>query len=120
MVRSRAVALLVLVLPTAGWAQPADPGLSATPFDVARLSAEPRAAREDPVIALRVIERTEPSGSKTRQRGILLGEDIGPNVSVGLGLFSIKPRKSSLAPDPQIEPSARASKKASVRLTVRF
>jgi hypothetical protein len=120
MVRSRAVALVLLLVPAAGWAQAADPGLSATSFDVSRLTAVPLPARKDPAVALRMIEKVEPSGSKTRHSGILIGEDVGPNMTLGLGLFSIKPRKSGLAPDPQLDSSARPSKKASVRLTIRF
>ena len=120
MKRSCAIALLLAFVATPGWAQSIDASLSTTSFGVERLLALPRQSLNAPIIAVRLIEYAEPRGSIARQRGIFVGQDVTSSVSVGLGLLEMKPRKSALSPDPQLDGGSRRSRKAAIRLTLKF
>jgi hypothetical protein len=118
--RSAASALFLAFVATPSWAQSFDATLSTTSFGVERLSALPRLSLNSPIIAVRVIEYTEPRGSRARQRGIIVGQDITSILSVGLGFLEMKPRRSTLSPDPQLDGSSRRSRKAAILFTLKF
>ena len=120
MKRLSAVTFLSVFIAVPGSAEALDATTSTGTFDIARLSAEPRLPPQSPVVTLRLVEQRERFGSTTRQRGVAVARDIGPNASVALGLLDMKPRKSGLSPDPQLDTSVRKSRKAAVRLTLRF
>jgi hypothetical protein len=50
----------------------------------------------------------------------MVGTNVGPAATIGLGLMSVKPRKSALSQDPALDGRARGSRKAAVRLIVKF
>ena len=92
------------------------PEIFADPLD---LTTQPRLPR-DSTLALRSSESIMGDGSKARIRGIVLRQELGTNVTLGFGLMGMKPRRSSLSPDPELHPGSRGSRKAAVRLTVKF
>jgi len=119
MQRSAAIALLLAFVATPGWAQSFDVTRATTSFGVERLSALPRLSLNGPIIEVRVIAY-KPRRSRARQRGIVVGQDITSTLSVGLGLLEMKPRKSTLSPDPQLDGSSRRSRKAAILLSLKF
>jgi hypothetical protein len=71
-------------------------------------------------ITLPIADYIERDGSTARGRGIIVQHDFSDGMQLGFGLLSMTPKKSSLSPDPQLERSSRGSRKAAVRLTVKF
>ena len=65
-------------------------------------------------------DRFEPNGIGVRQRGIIVGTDIGRNVTVGLGFVNRKPRRSGYFPDTPADESSRRSGKVSMLLKLKF
>lgn len=111
------LALTVLPMASVAAAEPAgDPGT------LAFSTSEPAEKRARAKPSLRV-QRTDEftfAGARERQSSIVAGMDVSPNLRVGIGLFDKKKRKSSLAPDPQLDPSRRGGKRASIGFTLRF
>ena len=116
--------LLVMLLPLAAASPSEAQSLNPSPlehsFDVWRVTAQPTRTRTDPVIALPLTEQIKADGSTTRLRGILLAKEVTSNVTIGLGLLDMKPRRSRLSPNPGLDGSSRGSRKAAVRLSVKF
>lgn len=115
----------ILLLPSLAGASPSEaqsinPNSPEYSLDVWRVTAQPRRMRTDPIIAVPLAEQIKVDGSRTQLRGILLAKDIAPNVTIGLGLLDMKPRKSRLSPNPGLDGSSRGSRKAAVRLSVKF
>lgn len=65
--------------------------------------------------ALPVIEYRAPDGSWKRSNGIIIGHDLAPNASVGVGFFRMKPKFQ----DPTT-PAAGKSKKVALGVSLRF
>ena len=115
-----AVTFLSAFIAAPGTALALDPMAAATSFDVARLPPQARLPADTPLVTLRISEQRQRFETTTRQRGLVVARDIAPNARVSLGLLDMKPRKSGLSPDPQLDPSVRKSRKAAVRLTFKF
>ena len=99
------------------WAAPAvaqDPAFSA--FKPQR--SEPRLDVGRQNFSLPVVEYQAPDGRWKRSSGIIIGQDISPNATVGLGFFKMKPKYTDPAA-PNL-PSGGKSKKVSVGLSMRF
>ena len=112
--------VLLLLLPaTPGASQSLEEGIISTSFDLAQVPAQARPTRKEPIIVPQFTERYEPDGIKVRQRGIIVGKDIGRNVIVGLGFVDRKSRKSSFSPNLS-EEGPRRSGKASILVRYRF
>ena len=120
MKRSREIMLLSLFLATPSMSQSLDVTVIPTPHDLGRQSAQPQLTHKEPIIAPQLMERFEPDRVRVRQRGIIFGKDINPNVTVGFGFGDRKPRKSSFYPGHQPGDSARRSGKASMLLILKF
>lgn len=63
-----------------------------------------------------IVEYQAPDGTWKRGQGIIVGRDISPRTTVGLGLFRMKPKYD----DGPTTPFAGKSKKVAVGLTMRF
>lgn len=112
--------VLFLLFPAApGASRSLDEGIISTSFDLAHVPAQPRLTHKEPIIVPQFTERYEPDGVKVRQRGIIVGKDIGRNVTVGLGLVDRKSRKSTLSPFASDE-GQRKSGKASMLVRYKF
>jgi hypothetical protein len=114
---TRSLISLLLFVATPGIAQSLR--LVPSDFDLGRLSVQPRPSPKEPIIVPQFVERFEPDGVRVRQRGILIGQQIAPNVTVGLGFVERKNRRSGFYPT-QPDGNARRSGKASTVLIVRF
>ncbi len=117
MKRAYAATSLMLFLSSPCWAQSDRPRSNYNLPDAHRPFALPAPDRP---VSLPILNYQEPNGSTIRARGIIVRHDVAPNISLGFGLMSLKPRRSTLSPDPTIEPSARGSRKAAARLTIAF
>ena len=120
MKRSPGIMLLLLFLANPCMAQSLDVGVIPTPYDLGRLSAQPLLTHNEPIIVPQLMERFEPDGAKVRQRGIIVGMDPAPNVTVGLGFVDRKPRRSSFSPSYQSDDRPRRTGKASMLLIFKF
>lgn len=65
--------------------------------------------------ALPVIEYRAPDGTWKRSNGIIIGHDVSPNASVGLGFFKMKPKYQ----DPALPPVGK-SRKVALGFSMRF
>jgi len=119
MKRSPGFMLLLLFLATPSMSQSLDVSVIPTPYDLGRLSAQPQLTHKEPIIVPQLVERFEPDGARVRHRGIIVGKDIAPNMTVGLGFVDRKSRRSSLYPN-QPDDSSRRSAKASMLLILKF
>ncbi|MGI8706298.1 MAG: hypothetical protein ACR2JJ_11000 [Sphingomicrobium sp.] len=64
-----------------------------------------------------MIEYRAPDGTWKRGHGIIVGHDISPNASVGLGFFKIRPKhQDKTVPSP----AGGKSKKMSLGFSLRF
>ena len=115
-----AATLLIAFVAMPGSAEPLDGIHSPRSFETRQLSEPLRPRAKDPIITIRSSELVARDGSKGRERGILIRQEIAPDATIGLGLIKLKPQKSSLSPDPTIDSSARGWRKAAVRLTIKF
>ena len=120
MTRSSTIMLLSLFLATPSMSKSLGVTVIPTSFDVGRLSALPQKPPEEPIIAPPLVERTETDGSRMRRRGIIVGKDIAPNMTVGFGFVDRKPRKSSYSPGHQVDGSSRRSRNASMLFILKF
>lgn len=117
--------LLMLAAATPGLAQPPawdQPENPASKYSLApwRAGGEPTQGLKSPSIRLPIIEQPEVDGSRTRLRGVIVSTDVSPNVTIGLGLLSMKPRRSTMSADPALDSGSRSSRKAALRLTMKF
>jgi len=112
--------LLLLFVATPSMSQSLDVSVIPTPYDLGRLSAQPQLTHKEPIIVPQLMEHFEPDGAKVRQRGIIVGKDIAPNVTIGFGIADRKPRRSSFYPNLQPDDSSRRSGKASMLLRLKF
>jgi hypothetical protein len=126
--RSLGIMLLIFVA-TPSMAQSLDVSVIPTPYDLGQLTAQPQMTHKDTIIVPQLkdtiivpqlVERFEPDGARMRQRGIIVGKEIAPNMKVGLGFADRKPRKSSLSPNHQPDGNSRRSGKASILLILKF
>jgi hypothetical protein len=85
-----------------------------------RWTIQPASAIEKSNFAPRPSEQYNIEASRGQQRGLMVGTKVGPAATIGVGLMTTKPRKSALSPDPVIAGRARGSRKAAVRLIVKF
>ena len=106
-------ALLIVAL---AWASPglaqqtAGPLLQVSPV-------EPQLDLSRSNFALPVIEYRAPDGTWKRSSGIIIGHDISPNATVGIGFFKMKPTYQ----DPTVPaPAGGKSKKVSLGFSLRF
>ncbi len=121
MVRPIAFVLLLVGAATAASAQRFDASRSAQRLNLSSSSTpQERTPATTPVISLPIAEYAKANGARVRQRGIIIGTDIAPNITFGLGFGDLKPRKSALSPEPQRDAGSRKSRNAALRLNVRF
>jgi hypothetical protein len=66
---------------------------------------------------LPVIEYRAPDGTWKRGHGIIVGHDISPNASVGLGFFKMTPKNQDKI---VLSPAGGKSKKMSLGFSLRF
>ena len=66
--------------------------------------------------ALPLIDYRAPDGSLRHGQGIIVGRDVSPNATVGIGFFKTKPKYS----DGFMTPAPGKSKKLAVGLSLRF
>ena len=118
--RSAGMILLLLFLATPNMSQSPDVSVIPTPYDLGRLSAWPQLTHKEPIIVPQLMEQFEPDGARVRQRGIIVGKDIAPNVTIGFGIADRKPRRSGFYPNLQPDDGPRRSGKASMLLRLKF
>lgn len=83
------------------------------------IESEPRIS--GPGVTLPVITYTAPDGSLKLKRGIVVGREVAPNATIGLGLFETLPKKPSRPQsDNPMERTQKRSRKAAVGLTFSF
>jgi hypothetical protein len=111
--------LLLLFLAGPGISQALDVSVIPTPYDLGRPSAQPQLTHKKPFIVPQLVEHFEPGGARVRQRGIIVGKDIAPNVTVGFGVVD-RTRRSRFYPHLQPDDSSRRSAKASMLLRFKF
>ena len=85
-----------------------------------RWTTEPSSRIDQSNFALPPTDQNYAGGPPAHQRGIMVGADVGPGTTIGLGLMSTKPRRSAFSPDPALDGRARGSRKAAVRLIMKF
>jgi hypothetical protein len=125
--------LAILLLPSFAAATPAfaQSALSLTPqypelsaqqysFDAWKVEAEPRLPVKKPIITLPLGDYTRPDGTRTSLRGVIVAKEVAPDVTIGIGLLGMKPKRSTFAADPALDGGSRGSRKAAVRLTMKF
>jgi hypothetical protein len=66
--------------------------------------------------SLPVIDYQAPDGSRKQSRGIIIGRDIAPNATVGVGLFRMRLKSQEGA---QVPPAGK-SRKVALGVTIRF
>ncbi|QNM83287.1 hypothetical protein H8M03_02780 [Sphingomonas sabuli] len=66
--------------------------------------------------AVPVADYQAPDGTWKRGRGIIIGRNVAPNTTLGLGVFRMKPKTE----DGPNTPFAGKSKKVAVGLTMNF
>jgi hypothetical protein len=69
-------------------------------------------------LSLPLIDYQAPDGTRKRGKGIIIGRDIAPNASVGIGVFKMKPKYED--PAGSNLPSAGKSTKVSLGFSLRF
>ena len=79
------------------------------------LHSEPQLQLGPGNFSLPIVEYRAPDGTWKRSNGIIIGHDVSPNTSIGLGFFKMKPKFQ----DPTL-PSVGKSKKVSLGLSMRF
>ena len=106
----RRALLIVALLPVSpALAQKASaPALQ--PYD-----AEPQLQLGRSNFALPVVEYRAPDGSWKRSNGIVIGHDISPNATVGIGIFTMTPKYR----DTGAQPVAK-SRKVALGFSLRF
>lgn len=60
------------------------------------------------------------SGTTRQRRGIVVGTEIAPDTTVGVGLFDILPRSRSLTPPADVMARPKRARSAAVGITLRF
>ena len=68
--------------------------------------------------ALPIIDYRAPDGTWKRGQGIIVGRDISPGTTIGIGFFKMKPRYED--PTAQVSPTGGKSKKVSLGFSTRF
>jgi hypothetical protein len=81
-------------------------------------SGEPQLQLGSNNFSMPVVEYRAPDGTIKRGSGIIIGHDIAPNATVGIGFFKLKPRYDDPAAPPT--PSAVKSRKMSLGFSMRF
>lgn len=104
-------AVLLVALFSAAAAHARDPALNLQPSP-----AEPELKLGHGNFTLPVIDYQAPDGSLRRGKGIIIGREVAPNATVGVGFFKIKPRY----PDSSAAPFAGKSQKVAVGFSLRF
>jgi hypothetical protein len=94
--------------------------LAQTPFGfINRPShSEPQLELGRNSFALPIIEYRAPDGTWKRGQGIIIGRDIWPNTTVGIGFFRMKPRYED--PTSSTVSTSGKSKKVSLGFSMRF
>ena len=80
------------------------------PYDV-----EPQLQLGRSNFALPVVEYRAPDGSWKRSNGIIIGHDISPNATIGIGIFTMTPKYR----DTSVQPAVK-SRKFSLGFSLRF
>ena len=97
--------------------QSLDAGVVPTPFDLGQLALH-QSTRREPIIVPQLMERFEPDGARVQQRGISVGNEIAPNVTVGVGFVDRKDRRPGFYPN--ADGNTRRAGKASAILVLKF
>lgn len=100
----------LLLLSLLVWASPA----VAQQQVAATVTAEPRVQIHK--FSLPVVDYRAPDGTWKRGNGIIVGRDVAPNATVGVGFFRMKPK----SPEATETPFSGKSKKVAVGLTLKF
>lgn len=100
----------LLVLTMLVWSSP----ISAQQLAGPAATAEPRLALQQ--FEMPVIDYRAPDGSWKRGSGIIVGRDVAPNTTVGLGFFRMRPKSV----EGSEAPFAGRSKKVAVGVRLRF
>jgi hypothetical protein len=109
---ARCAVLMVALL----WAAPALAQESAASLKLQPAPREPELTLGRGSFALPVIDYRAPDGTLRHGRGIIVGRDLSPNATVGIGFFKTKPKYS----DGSMTPVPGKSKKLAVGLSLRF
>jgi hypothetical protein len=109
---ARCAVLLMALL----WAAPALAQDPAAPLKLQPAPSEPDLKLGRGSFALPIIDYQAPDGTFRRGQGIIVGRDVSPNATVGIGFFKTKPKYS----DGVTAPVAGKSKKLAVGLSLRF
>ena len=80
--------------------------------------AEPRLQLGDRKFALPIIDYRAPDGTLKRGSGIIIGHDVSPNATVGIGFFKMKPKYDDSAVTNLA--TAGKSKKVSLGFSLKF
>ena len=67
--------------------------------------------------ALPIVDYKTPTGTWKRGKGIIIGREVAPNASIGLGVFKMKPKTEDGATN---APFAGKSKKVAVGISLGF
>lgn len=105
----------LVLLMTGLWATAA-PGQQAPVTAFGPTFSEPTLRVGQGNFSLPVIDYRAPAGTFKRGHGIIIGHDINPSTSVGIGFFKLKPKQSEV---PALAVTGK-SKKMAVGLSFRF
>lgn len=104
----------LLALMTVVWASPALGQQTAGPA-LPPTFVEPPLRLGSASFALPVADYRSPGGTIKRSHGIVIGHEIDPNTSVGIGLFKMKPKSDN----PSV-PFAGKSRKVALGVSLKF
>lgn len=104
----------LLLLMTVVWASPALAQPDSRPL-LPTTFVEPPLDLGKSSFGLPVTDYRSPVGTLKRSHGLIIGHEIDPNTSIGLGFFKMKPKGDS----PSV-PFAEKSKKVALGISLRF
>lgn len=105
----RSAFLIVTLL----WATPALAQQAFAPRPI----TEPRLDLGKGKFSLPIVDYQAPDGTWKRGKGIIVGRDVAPNATVGLGFFKMKPKTEDGATN---APFATKSRKVAVGISIGF
>jgi len=73
-----------------------------------------------PLIALPIVEYSNPDGTSPMPRGIIAGRQIAPGTVLGLGIFQREPKMRGYVGDVPQNMAPKKTKQAAIGLSVKF
>ena len=107
-----AVLIVALIWPSTALAQ------NVPNFVPRSYQVEPELKLDGGKFALPIVDYRAPDGTWKRSSGIIIGHDISPNATIGLGFFRMTPKSQEAAG--ANGPAPGKSKKVSLGFSLRF